>query len=139
MPGNGADGFRDPGVQTLLLGIVGLPSPGLHPFFGDSIQESRHRRFFPPGFVLDCEFSRWTDSPTVDFRLAHALQCSALGVAMQSASIVIVSPEGPPLTLMAGKPHRDAQPDWDSHFEWLKKQPVSETNPVDELRKAEKR
>ena len=37
------------------------------------------------------------------------------------------------------KAPRAAQPDWDSHFEWLKKQPVSETNPVDELRKAEKR
>ena len=59
--------------------------------------------------------------------------------ARQGDTIVIVSPEGPPLTLMAGKPRRDAQPDWDSHFEWLKKQPVSETNPVDELRKAEKR
>ena len=59
--------------------------------------------------------------------------------ARQGDTIVIVSPEGAPLTLMAGKPRRDAQPDWDSHFEWLKKQPVSETNPVDELRKAEKR
>jgi hypothetical protein len=55
VPGNNADGFRDSGLQTLLLGIV-LPSPGLHPFFDDSIQESRHRRFFAPGFVLDCGF-----------------------------------------------------------------------------------
>ena len=59
--------------------------------------------------------------------------------ARQGDTVVIVSSEGPPLTLTLGRPKRGAKPDWNSHFEWLKKQPVIETNPVDELRKAEKR
>ena len=59
--------------------------------------------------------------------------------ARQGDTIVIVSSEGPPLTLTVGRPKRAAEPDWDSHFAWLKKQPGSETNPVDDLRKAEKR
>jgi hypothetical protein len=53
--------------------------------------------------------------------------------------VVIVSSEGPPLTLTAGRPKRSGKPDWDRHFEWLKKQPVYETNPVDDLRKTDKR
>jgi hypothetical protein len=36
-------------------------------------------------------------------------------------------------------PKRGSKPDWARHFDWLKKQPVSETNPVDELRKTDKR
>ena len=59
--------------------------------------------------------------------------------ARQGNTVVIVSSEGPPLTLTAGQPARGSKPDWDSHFEWLKKQPASESNPVDELRRAEKR
>ena len=59
--------------------------------------------------------------------------------ARQGDTVVIVSSAGPPLTLMAGRPSRVAKADWDSHFNWLKRQPVMETNPVDELRKTEKR
>jgi hypothetical protein len=59
--------------------------------------------------------------------------------ARKGDTIVIVSSEGPPLMLTIGTPRRTPGPDWDSHFEWLKKQSVSHTNPVDELRKAEKR
>ena len=59
--------------------------------------------------------------------------------ARQGDTVVIVSSEGPPLTLTTGRPKREAWPDWNSHFEWLKAQPLIETNPVDELRKAEKR
>jgi antitoxin (DNA-binding transcriptional repressor) of toxin-antitoxin stability system len=57
----------------------------------------------------------------------------------QGDTVVIVSSEGPPLTLTAGRPKRGSKQDWTRHFEWLKKQPVSETNPVDELRKTDKR
>lgn len=59
--------------------------------------------------------------------------------ARQGDTIVIVGSEGPPLTLTAGRPKRISKPDWKSHFEWLRKQPTFDTNPVDELRKAEKR
>ena len=57
----------------------------------------------------------------------------------QGDTVVIVSSEGPPLTLTAGRPKRSATPDWNSHFDWLKSQPVIETNPVDEMRKSERR
>jgi hypothetical protein len=59
--------------------------------------------------------------------------------ARQGDTVVIVSSEGPPLTLAVGRPKRAAEPDWDSHFEWLKKQPLIDNNPVDELRQTEKR
>jgi antitoxin (DNA-binding transcriptional repressor) of toxin-antitoxin stability system len=59
--------------------------------------------------------------------------------ARQGDTVVIVSSDGPPLTLTAGRPKRGSKPDWDSHFDWLKKQPVYETNPVDDVRKSEKR
>ena len=59
--------------------------------------------------------------------------------ARQGDTVVIVSPDGPSLTLIAGRPKRSANSDWDRHFEWLKKQDLIETNPVDDLRKAEKR
>jgi hypothetical protein len=59
--------------------------------------------------------------------------------ARQGDTVVIVSSEGPPLTLTLGRPKRDAEPDWHSHFEWLKKQPTIAINPVDELRQVEKR
>jgi hypothetical protein len=59
--------------------------------------------------------------------------------ARKGDTIVIVSSEGPPLTLTVGRPPRVSEHDWVSHFEWLNKQPVSETNPVDDSRKADKR
>jgi hypothetical protein len=59
--------------------------------------------------------------------------------ARQGDTVVIVSPEGPPLTLTMGRPRRGSRHDWNSHLEWLKKLPVIESNPVDELRKSEKR
>jgi hypothetical protein len=59
--------------------------------------------------------------------------------AREGETIVIVSAEGPPLTLRVGRPTRDARLDWASHFAWLKKQPVVDVNPVDELRRAEDR
>ena len=59
--------------------------------------------------------------------------------ARQGDTVVIVSAEGPPLTLTAGKPKAGDVTDWNSHFEWLKKQPVIEGNPVDELRRTDHR
>jgi len=58
--------------------------------------------------------------------------------AKQGDTVVIVSSEGPPLTLTVGRP-KGGEMDWNSHFEWVKRQPVLDTNPVDELRKTEKR
>ena len=59
--------------------------------------------------------------------------------AKEGDTIVIVSSEGPPLTLSSGRPPRAPELDWNSHFDWLKKQPVAETNPVDDLRRFDKR
>jgi hypothetical protein len=59
--------------------------------------------------------------------------------ARQGDTIIIVSSEGPPLTLMAGRPGGSSSFDWENHFEWLKRQPIYKANPVDELRKADKR
>jgi antitoxin (DNA-binding transcriptional repressor) of toxin-antitoxin stability system len=59
--------------------------------------------------------------------------------ARQGDTVVIVSSEGPPLTLTAGRPKRAGQPAWARHFKWLKKQPAFETNLVDDLRQYEKR
>lgn len=59
--------------------------------------------------------------------------------ARKGDTIVIVSSEGPPLTLTVGRPKRAAEPNWNSHFEWLRKQPISETNPVDDPSRAEER
>jgi antitoxin (DNA-binding transcriptional repressor) of toxin-antitoxin stability system len=59
--------------------------------------------------------------------------------ARQGDTVVIVSPNGPAVMLTAGRPSRASEPDWIAHFEWLKKQPVSNANPVDELRKTDKR
>lgn len=71
-----------------------------------------------------------------DFQRAPA---DWLHKARQGETIVIVSAEGPPLTLRVGRPTRDAKLDWTSHFAWLKQQPTIEANPVDELRGAEDR
>jgi hypothetical protein len=59
--------------------------------------------------------------------------------ARKGDTVVIESPEGPPLTLTSGRPARKSQPDWESHFEWLEKQEVAGTNPVDDLRKLDRR
>jgi hypothetical protein len=59
--------------------------------------------------------------------------------AMQGDTIVIVSSQGPPLTLHLGPPERAAASDWTEHFEWLRRQPVDESNPVDALRRTERR
>lgn len=71
-----------------------------------------------------------------DFQRAPA---EWLRKARHGETVVIVSPEGPPLTLRAGQPKRDTGFDWSAHFEWLQKQPVIEVNPVDESRRAERR
>ena len=59
--------------------------------------------------------------------------------ARQGDTVVIVSPEGPALTLTVGRPKHGSKPDWKDHFDWLKKQPAIQINPVDELRQTEKR
>ena len=59
--------------------------------------------------------------------------------ARQGNTVVIVSAEGPPLTLKAGHPKREKGADWEQHFAWLKNQPQIATNPVDEIRRAESR
>jgi hypothetical protein len=59
--------------------------------------------------------------------------------ARQGDTVVIVSAQGPPLTLSVGDPHGAGDSDWAGHFEWLERQPIEESNPVDDLRKAERR
>ena len=59
--------------------------------------------------------------------------------ARRGDTIVIVSPEGPPLTLHVGRPKHASGLDWNSHFDWLKKQQALAGNPVDELRAPEDR
>ena len=54
-------------------------------------------------------------------------------------TVVIVSAEGPTLTLTAGRPKEEPKPDWNAHFSWLKKQSPITSNPVDELRQTDKR
>jgi hypothetical protein len=71
-----------------------------------------------------------------DFQRATGLW---LQKARRGDTVVIVSPQGPPLTLKSGRPGPPGQPDWESHFAWLKNQPLLEENPVDELRRGEGR
>lgn len=71
-----------------------------------------------------------------DFQRATGLW---LQKARQGNTVIIVSPEGSPLTLTAGRPRAEPGPDWDSHFAWLKSLPESAENPVDELRRGENR
>ena len=66
-------------------------------------------------------------------------QADWLHRARRGDTVVIVSPEGPPLTLQVGRPKRGAGLDWNSHFDWLKKQRAMDRNPVDALRAAEGR
>ena len=71
-----------------------------------------------------------------DFQRAPA---DWLHKAREGETVVIVSAAGPPLTLRVGRPARDARVDWTSHFDWLKRQPEIDVNPVAELRGAEDR
>ena len=59
--------------------------------------------------------------------------------ARQGAIVVIVSSQGPPLTLKAGSPIGNGKADWAAHFDWLKRQPILSTNPIDDARKSEAR
>jgi antitoxin (DNA-binding transcriptional repressor) of toxin-antitoxin stability system len=59
--------------------------------------------------------------------------------AKRGDTVVIVGRGGPPLTLSAGPPERAAAWDWDGHFAWLRRQPVTPVNPVDAWRKADTR
>lgn len=54
-------------------------------------------------------------------------------------TIIIVSTEGPPLTLKAGAVSAGPEIDWDEHFAWLKKQPLMKANPMDALREMDGR
>jgi hypothetical protein len=76
---------------------------------------------------------------TVKNREFQRSPASWLHRARQGDTIVIISPDGPPLTLHAGKPKAGHAFNWDEHFEWLKKQQALDANPVDELRKNDKR
>jgi hypothetical protein len=71
----------------------------------------------------------------------HRRTAWAMKTARRGVPVVIVSADEPPLTLQVGRPEEltKAKVDWDAHFAWLKKQPVLDTNPVDELRAAEGR
>ena len=59
--------------------------------------------------------------------------------ARRGDTVVIVSPDSPTLTLQVGRPKRGVGLDWNSHFDWLKKQKALDGNPVHELRAAEDR
>jgi hypothetical protein len=68
----------------------------------------------------------------------------ALAEARRGVAVVITAPGQPAVTLSVGRPKAGpgGTPDgvnWDAHFAWLKTQPKSETNPVDELRAQERR
>lgn len=62
----------------------------------------------------------------------------ALAEARRGVAIVITTPGQPAVTLARGRPESSqakspAGVDWDAHFAWLKSQPISSTNPVDDL------
>jgi hypothetical protein len=68
----------------------------------------------------------------------------ALAEARRGVAVVITAPGQPAVTLSLGrpKPAQASTPtgvDWDVHFAWLKTQPKTATNPVDELRSLEQR
>lgn len=68
----------------------------------------------------------------------------ALAEARRGVAVVITAPGQPAVTLSLGRPASAGRslpghPDWDTHFAWLKTQPKSETNPVDDLRAQERR
>jgi hypothetical protein len=59
--------------------------------------------------------------------------------ARQGEVVVIISPEGPPLTLRASQPKQENQTGWDAHLAWLKQQPKIRVNPADDIRRGEAR
>jgi hypothetical protein len=68
----------------------------------------------------------------------------ALAEARRGVAVVITGTGQPAVTLALGRPpaggrSRKDGPDWDAHFTWLRSQPPSATNPVDDLRAAEGR
>ncbi|HEX7858870.1 MAG TPA: hypothetical protein VF773_00945 [Verrucomicrobiae bacterium] len=66
----------------------------------------------------------------------------ALAEARRGVAVVISAPGQPAVTLSLGRPKAEQLParlDWDAHFAWLKTQPKSATNPVDDLRADEQR
>ncbi len=71
-----------------------------------------------------------------DFQRASGLW---LQKARRGDTVVIVSSGGPPLTLKVGGPAPTGPFSWEDHFAWLQAQPLSHTNPVDELRWASDR
>jgi len=71
----------------------------------------------------------------------HRRTAWAMKTARKGIPVVIRSEKGPPLTLQLGLPKELARPrtDWSAHFKWLKRQPLMESNPVDDLRALERR
>ena len=68
----------------------------------------------------------------------------ALAEARRGVAVVITAPGQPAVTLSLGRPQpakrtKQVGKDWDAHFNWLKTQPKLATNPVDDLRAAERR
>ena len=68
----------------------------------------------------------------------------ALAEARRGVAVVITAPGQPAVTLALGRPQpkegkRATGMDWDGHFAWLATQPKTASNPVDELREAERR
>ena len=71
----------------------------------------------------------------------HRRTAWAMKTARKGIPVVIRSEKGPPLTLQLGLPKRADRPqtDWEAHFKWLKRQPIVNANPVNELRAEEQR
>lgn len=68
----------------------------------------------------------------------------ALAEARRGVAVVVTGRGQPAVTLALGRPRGEVRrrkdgPDWDAHFTWLRSQPASATNPVDDLRSAEGR
>ena len=68
----------------------------------------------------------------------------ALAEARRGVAVVITATGQPAVTLSLGRPQpagrsRGTGPDWDAHFAWLRSQPPTATNPVDDLRAGEGR
>jgi hypothetical protein len=68
----------------------------------------------------------------------------ALAEARRGVAVVITAAGQPAVTLSRGRPqpaarNRGVGVDWDAHFAWLRAQPEAATNPVDDLRAAERR
>jgi antitoxin (DNA-binding transcriptional repressor) of toxin-antitoxin stability system len=69
---------------------------------------------------------------------------SVLSKARRGIAVIITAPGKPAVTLSLARP-KDQQAarrkpiNWNVHFAWLKTQPESRTNPVDDLRAGEQR